>query len=212
MEIEHKPFHEALYWATDTLTNTGTGLAALNTNAAWYLTTFLMWVGLGVTLFFIEFVYTHLLQKERKMLKVQNHILLIGWNQKIRHFLQNLEGLGADHNYVCIANVDDRPYDLPEIVMLVHGNPEEERILKKAGIEQAQQAIIAVEDDSMAILIALTAQSLNPKLKLTININFSENIKHLKRIKVEQIVCDEELAGDHLLESFYSNLEENKKK
>lgn len=209
--LEGIPYYLGLYWATDTLTNTGSGLVPPSSIRTWLLTTIFMWIGLGITLLFVEFVYVHIFQKLKgdREIKFSNHIILIGWNPKVRHFLRNLPGdLGGDHNYVLISDITDRPFDLPKVVEFIRGNPEEERILKRAGIEKAQQAIIVVEDDAEAVLIAMTIQSLNIDVRISVNLQNEENIKHLKRLGIEQIVCDEELTGNALIEAFYKNQED----
>lgn len=209
--LEGIPFYLGLYWATDTLTNTGSGLVPPSQIRTWLLTTIFMWIGLGITLLFVEFVYVHIFEKLKgdREIKFSNHIIIIGWNPKVRHFLQNLPGsLGGDHNYVLIADVDTRPFDLPKVVEFIRGNPEEERILKRAGIERAAQAMIVVEDDAEAVLIAMTIQSLNIDVRICVNLQNEENVKHLKRLGIEQIVCDEELTGNALIEAFYKNQED----
>ena len=201
------PFHLGLYWATDTLTNTGTGLVPPHTPFLWYATTFLMWIGLGITLIFVEYVYVKMWKKNlgKKMVNFEKHIVLIGWSQKMRHFLENLPGgLGVHHNYVLIANIQDRPLDLPDIVVLIRGDPEQEDILINAGVKKAEQTLIVLEEDSAAVLIAMTIQSLNNDIKICVNLRHRENIKHLERIGVEEIVCDEVLTGDALIKAFYS--------
>ena len=201
------PFHLGLYWATDTLTNTGTGLVPPKSAFLWYTTTILMWIGLGITLMFVEYVYVKMWKKNvrKKMVNFENHIVLIGWSQKMRHFLENLPGgLGVHHNYVLVANIQDRPLDLPDIVVLIRGDPEHENILINAGIKKAEQALIVLEDDSAAVLIAMNIQSLNEDIKICVNLRHRGNIKHLKRIGVKEIVCDEVLTGDALIKAFYS--------
>lgn len=209
--IEGIPFHLGLYWATDTLTNTGSGLVPPSRVFSWVLTTILMWIGLGITLLFVEYVYVNMLKQMRtqRMVKFENHTVLMGWNPKIRHFLHNLPGeLGGHHNYVLIADLPDRPFDLPKIVEFIRGKPDEERILSKAGVEKAQQVVIVVEDDADALLIAMTVQAINIDVRISVNLQDGENIKHLKRLGVEEIICDEELTGNALIKAFYNNQEE----
>ncbi len=200
-------FYLGLYWATDTLTNTGTGLVPPKTPFLWYTTTVLMWIGLGITLMVVEYVYVKMwkINVGKKMVNFENHIVLIGWSQKMRHFLENLPGgLGVHHNYVLVANMQDRPLDLPDIVEFIRGDPEHENILINAGIKKAEQALIVLEDDSAAVLIAMNIQSLSEDIKICVNLRHRENIKHLQRISVEEIVCDEVLTGDALIKSFYA--------
>ncbi|MHA1521211.1 MAG: NAD-binding protein [Promethearchaeota archaeon] len=211
--MEGIEFHLGLYWATDTLTNTGSGLVPPTSKSTWILTTVFMWLGLGITLLFVEFVYVHIFQNIKKegerTIKFENHIVLVGYCPKIRHFLHNLPGaLGEDHNYALVADIPDRPFDLPKVVEFIRGNPEEERILLRAGIEKAQQAIIVVEDDAEAVLITMTIQSINVKVRISVNVQSEENVKHVKRLGVEQIICDEQLTGNALIESFYKNQED----
>ena len=209
--IEGIEFHLGLYWATDTLTNTGSGLVPPTLKFSWIATTIFMWLGLGITLVFVEFVYVKMVKNMRgnKMIKFKDHTILIGWNPKIRHFLNNLQGtLGVDHNYVVVADIPDRPYDLPSVVEFLRGNPIEERLLLRAGMKEAQQAIVATEDDADAVLIAMTIQSININVRICVNLLSEENIKHLKRIGIEQIVCDENLTGNALVDAFYKNQED----
>ncbi|MHA1620139.1 MAG: NAD-binding protein [Promethearchaeota archaeon] len=203
--LEDIPFHLALYWATDTLTNTGTGLVPPTHDYTWYLTTFLMWIGLGVTLMFVQKVWVAFFKKEKTVMKMENIILLIGWTEKIRYFITHLPGLGVHHNYVLIADLEERPHELPSIVVFIKGTPDQERILRRAGIENATQAIIAIENDAKALLVAMTCQTLNPKMNLSVNLVYEENIKYLERIGVQQIICDEVLAGNQMIEAFHLN-------
>jgi len=203
--LEDIPFHLALYWATDTLTNTGTGLVPPTHDYTWYLTTFLMWIGLGVTLMFVQKVYMRFFKKEKTVMKMEKIILLIGWTEKIRYFITHLPGLGVHHNYVLIADIEERPHELPSIVVFISGIPDHERILRRAGIENATQAIIAIENDAKSLLVAMTCQTLNPKMNLSVNLVYEENIKYLERIGVQQIICDEVLAGNQMIEAFHLN-------
>ena len=203
--LEDIPFHLALYWATDTLTNTGTGLVPPTHDYTWYLTTVLMWIGLGVTLLFVQKVYMRFFTKEKTVLKMENIILLMGWTEKIRYFITHLPGLGVHHNYVLIADLEERPHELPSIVIFIKGMPNQERILQRAGIEKATQAIIAIENDAKSLLVAMTCQTMNPELKLSVNLVYEENIKYLEWIGVEQIICDEVIAGNQMIEAFHLN-------
>ncbi|MCK5347203.1 MAG: NAD-binding protein, partial [Candidatus Heimdallarchaeota archaeon] len=99
----------------------------------------------------------------------------------------------------------ERPHELPSIVVFINGIPDHERILRRAGIEKATQAIIAIEDDAKALLVAMTCQTLNPDVKLSVNLVYEENIKYLERIGVQQIICDEVLAGNQMIEAFHLN-------
>ncbi len=201
--IEQKPFYLAIYWASDVLANLGTGIVPPHNIIMYVLTLPLMWVGLATTLTFVNNFYMRLIKKRKTMTKFQNHVILIGWCQKMRHFLYSLTGLGAHHDYVLIADLNERPYDLPEIVEFIQGDPSEERVLKSAGILTAKQVLIALESDSEALLVSMTILDLNSQIDIIVNILNGENVKHLQRIGIKDIVCDEYLTGNALKEAFY---------
>ena len=94
---------------------------------------------------------------------------------------------------------------MPSIVIFIKGTPDQERILRRAGIENATQAIIAIENDAKSLLVAMTCQTLNPNMSLSVNVVYEENIKYLERIGVQQIICDEVLAGNQMIEAFHLN-------
>ena len=105
---------------------------------------------------------------------------------------------------------EERPYDLPDIIEYIPGDPGEERVLRAANAESADQAIVVMGDDADALMVCSTFQHLNPDAWITVNIRYAENIKHFRRIDVEAIVCDEELSGKALVEGFYKSKERKK--
>ncbi len=215
--IQGIPFYLGFYWISDYITNTGTGLVSPDPNdphdiGLWWLTSAVIWIGLGITLVFVENVYLRLMKKEEKTISFHNHIILVGWNSKMRYLIKNLTGeLGVHHDYVLVHDEQERPYDLPDIIEYISGDPLEERILRAANAESADSAIVVMEDDADALMLCSTFQHLNPDAAITVNIQFSENIKHFKRIDIEEIICDEELSGNALINGFYRSKTRKKK-
>ena len=76
--IEGLPFYLGIYWATDTLTNTGSGLVPPTKKVSWIIAIISLWIGLGITLLFVEYVYVRLLNTMRgqRMIKFEEHIIL----------------------------------------------------------------------------------------------------------------------------------------
>lgn len=204
-------FYQAFYWISDYITNTGTGVVSPNNVASWWLTTIVIWLGLGITLVFVENVYLRFTKRTEKTVKFHNHILLLGYGSKMRYLIKNLSGeIGVHHDYVLIHNEEERPYDLPDIIEYIPGNPAEERVLRAANSESADQAVVVMGDDADALMVCSTFQHLNPDAWITVNIRYTENIKHFKRIDVEEIVCDEELSGNALVAGFEKSKERKK--
>jgi voltage-gated potassium channel len=151
------------------------------------------------------------MKREETTVKFHNHILLCGWNSKMRYLIRNLSGeIGVHHDYVLINDDEERPYDLPDIIEYISGNPLEERVLRAANAESAEKAIIVTNDDADALMISSTFQHMNPEASIIVNVLHSENIKHFQRIDVESIICDEELTGNALIDGFYKSKETKK--
>jgi len=208
------PFYMGFYWISDYITNTGTGNVAPGSTdhpGLWWLTSAVIWLGLGITLVFVENVYLRFMKREEKTVKFHNHILLLGYGSKMRYLIKNMSGeIGVHHDYVLIHNDEERPYDLPDIIEYIPGDPLEERVLRQANAESADQAVIVMKKDADALMLCSTFQHLNPDAWITVNIRYSENVKHFKRIDVEEIVCEEQLSGDALLAGFEKSKERKK--
>ena len=80
-----------------------------------------------------------------------------------------------------------------------------------ANVKKAQQVLVVVNDDADTLLITMSIQSINPDVKISVNLHNRENMKHLERIGVTEIVCDEELTGNALINAFYNNQSKGKK-
>jgi voltage-gated potassium channel Kch len=208
------PFYMGFYWISDYITNTGTGNVAPGLTdhpGLWWLTSAVIWLGLGITLIFVENVYLRFMKREEKTVKFHNHILLLGYGSKMRFLIKNLTGeIGVHHDYVLIHNDEERPYDLPDIIEYIAGDPLEERVLRQANAESASQAVVVMREDADSLMVCSTFQHLNPDAWITVSIRYSENIKHFKRIDVEKIICEEELAGKALIDGFYEGKERKK--
>jgi Trk K+ transport system NAD-binding subunit len=121
----------------------------------------------------------------------------------MQYFVSHLSKDAIAHqNFVLLADLPQRPYGLPADIDFVHGNPQQTKDLLAINAEKAAQAMIMMESDADAIMTAMTVQSINEKAKITVNIQEEENIKLFKRIGINDIVCDEVVAGSDILESY----------
>jgi voltage-gated potassium channel Kch len=202
------PLLFGIYWVTDIMTQTGTGLWSPKDPtepAPWIFQILINWMALGLSFYIMEGIVLRIKKNIgiKKMVKYTNHILLLGWSKKMYRFLNRLpSGAGVHHNYILLADLEQSPNNIPDFIEFVRGDPQEERSLLQAGIKTAEHAIIMIGNDAETIMVVMTIQSLNPTLKITANLLELENIKHLERLGVKNIVCDEEICSCVLMDVF----------
>jgi len=200
---EGVPFFKGVYWASDIFANLGTGIVQPQDDTTFWVAIILIWMGLGTTLKFVENVYKQVKIGEKKMVNYSNHVILLGWNRKMQYFVTHLSKSNlAQQNFVLLADIPKRPYGLPADIDFVQGDPQQTKDLLSINAEKAARAMIMMESDSDTIMTAMTLQAINEKVFITVNIQEEENIKLFKRIGIEDIVCDEVLAGSDILDSF----------
>ena len=83
---------------------------------------------------------------------------------------------------------------------VVHGNAADPHVLRDAGIEDADRLIIAIPEGFEAGAIAQTAQKLNDGLTIFARAHSDEEVAHLLRLGVDQVVMGEREIARRLIE------------
>jgi voltage-gated potassium channel len=109
-------------------------------------------------------------------------MIICGYNGITR----NLEGIFVDEN-------------VPTGKGFIRGNPAEEDVLLKAGIEREDTLIIAVENDEKSIFITLIAKKLNPKIKIGVVVKRAETVGKAYKAGADYVVLESEMVGKEIL-------------
>jgi voltage-gated potassium channel len=139
------------------------------------------------------------------------HIVICGWNRI------GLRLLGAFKNHpeyrnkpvVLIAEQPPAPELLTPVIdsarfSFLQGDATRMEVLRKAGIERAQLAVLLADKslprsdqdrDARTVLTALTIEKLNPKIWTTVELLSRDNESHLVMAGVEEIIVPDEYAG-----------------
>ena len=86
----------------------------------------------------------------------------------------------------------------------IRGDPADERVLKKAGIENEDVIIIATEDDEKNIFITLLARKMNPTIKIGVLIKSAENVEKCYRSGANYVILESDILGKEILSSLLS--------
>ncbi|WP_287583409.1 potassium channel family protein [Candidatus Borrarchaeum sp.] len=206
--LEGRSLADSFYWAVITLTTVGYGDITPATSAGRIFVVFVSILGIGMVAIFAGTFASYLIgiQPEREMRrlkKMTDIVLICGYNEKIKNFLKEIDiNSKESKDMVCIAPLEERPEDLPESIVFISGKPYEDKFLLKAKIFDVTEAIISLDHDQDAILTALAIGGLNRKTEIICNVIREENVKHLYKIGVKKVLCDETVGGQ-MLASMY---------
>ncbi len=134
--------------------------------------------------------------------KYEGHTLLCGWNGRSELVLKEL--LSSGQKVAVIAQ--QKPAVLSHYdAFFIAGEATNEKILKQAGIDQAESAVVFAEStqglsvndiDSRTVLTALALESLRPEIYSVIELLNPKNECHARRAHVDDIIfCDRMLAN-----------------
>jgi len=87
--------------------------------------------------------------------------------------------------------VDSKHQDVDQVV----GNAEDETVLKKARIEEAQFCIIALNDDDLNIFTSLMARNLNPLIRILARANEPASVEKLYRAGADYVALLPMIGG-----------------
>ena len=82
---------------------------------------------------------------------------------------------------------------------VIHGNPTQEDVLKKAGVERAQALMLSVHDKAAAVLTVLSARSISKSLLISVTAKTDDMIDKLKRSGADRVVSPFHVAAQFVM-------------
>ncbi|MEE8403432.1 MAG: NAD-binding protein [Candidatus Hydrothermarchaeaceae archaeon] len=194
MYIEGKTFLESLYFVIATITTVGYGDIVPVTEAGIIFSIILIMFGACAVLATIPLAFRYLVEKDIRAAlgfetipKLKGHIIICRYNDLADQALEEIKA--RDIPYIIIENDEDLTGKLRDLDMpCVNGDPGEERVLKKAMIEDARSIILASTSDSENTFIAIAARELNPRIKIIARVNSSETVPIYKSVDIDIII------------------------
>ncbi len=213
---------DSVWWGFVTFTTTGYGDISPTSVSARIFAIILMLAGIVLASIFsgtITSILVDLKLKEAqglKELKLKNHLIMIGWNSQAERLLKNFnKTISNESNNLEIVLLNELNVEsISEFksiyetdymkIYFVKGQPTSMEALKRANIGDAKTAIVLADTssggtfetaDEKTIIVAAAIKDLAPKVKIVVQLNKSENITHLKRYGVEDVIIESDFSG-----------------
>jgi voltage-gated potassium channel len=132
----------------------------------------------------------------KKIRRFNQHIIICGAEGMSSHITEQLQQ--KEVKFVLIDRDEKRLEAYVDHCMVVVGDPSEEEVLQKAGIEKAE-ALLAVRNDAENLLICLTARELREDLNIICSAEKKESEKKLKRAGANFVINPERIGGNRMI-------------
>ena len=218
-------FWDAVWWAVVTMTTVGYGDIVPRTVLGRIIGMFVMLSGISViSLLTATIASMFVAQRIREsqglqQIKFKAHTIICGWNQRLDSLLETLDKT-VQGRKESVVLVNEMTTERMEEVLAgysnlnlkyVHGDYTKEPILARANVKEARAVIIlpdmslgSVPRDDKTLPAALAIKSIKRDIKVYAHIIDRENLSHLKRANVDDVIVSDEHVG-YLLASDISS-------
>ncbi len=209
MISENLNFLDAIWYSVMTLTTVGYQVPSNISDAGKIITLFLMLFGVGSVLYGLTAMALEVFSGNfaqdykqriinRKMKKLQNHIIICGFGRNGRQAARKL--ISHHKNYVIIdkKSLENRDDEFGTSAIFIEGNAIEDDILKKAGVENAYGLIASLPSDADNLFIVISAKKLNPNIKIVSRASNSNTVEKLKTAGAENVIMPDKIGGEHM--------------
>lgn len=140
------------------------------------------------------------MQTEQEIQQVWNHVVVCGYGMFGKTVAQ---GLSEKKDEVVVIEMDESEHRaaLDDGYLGVHGDARREEVLRKAGVERAKAIVIAVDDSSVNIEIALVVSELAPNVWTVVRVGDEMFTPLAKRAGADEVVIPEVLSGRDIVET-----------
>lgn len=191
------------YWSLTTVMSAGES-GRVHTVTGYVIGWLLILFGVGIvaslTGALVGFLIDYLLKEGQGMgaSGYRDHIIVCGWNSTARELIQELSTDEYTTKIVVIHDTDKNPAG--EGVYFVSGDITTAHDLRRAGIEDAQAAVVCPADgsneaDMKSILCVMAIESLAPQVRTVVEVNNPSHVEHFQRADADEILVSSQLVS-----------------
>ncbi|KAA0545404.1 potassium channel family protein [Bacillus sp. BGMRC 2118] len=209
---------EGMWWAIVTISTVGYGDYSPTSELGRVVGMLLILVGTAFMTFYFVTLSAATISLENSFVegkstfKGENHVILIGWNERVRETLVQLNGA---NDKLKIVLVDETLKESPlsdRNITFIKGDPTNDETLKRANIAFADILIISADQekneshaDMATILTLVTAKGMNPSIYSIVEILTKNQIINAKRAGADEIIQTNKLTSYVMANSILSH-------
>ncbi|GGF36499.1 NAD-binding protein of Kef-type K+ transporter [Marmoricola endophyticus] len=196
---------DAIYYTTVTLSTTGYGDIAPATQSARLVNAFVITPAriaflvllIGTTLEVLASQGREQFRIARWRKKMDEHVVVIGYGTKGRSAVDLLAGNGVDRERIVVVDpashaVEDANADG---LAVIAGDATRREVLRRAGVDRAEQVIITTSRDDSTVLSTLTVRQLNPDAYIVAAVRESDNVELVKQSGADSVITSSDAVG-----------------
>lgn len=211
---------EALWWCVVTLSTVGYGDVVPQTPGGRIVAGMVMVLGLGFWSVMIGVFTTSLVRRARKketigldILGIRDHIVIFGWTENALRMVRDYYSREAIGHLVVVTEQEDLGLSLDTRFHHLCADPTDESTLDRVHIENAHTVVALAESlphidevdvDARTLMACLAARSVNPSLRLVVELLDEKNVRHARAIGADDIVVTQNYAGALMSQSVQS--------
>lgn len=207
-------YFDALWMTVVTMSTVGFGDVVPVTAAGKMVAVVAMVAGVltiaGVTATLASFLLERVIRSlnVRRIEKMQDHVVILGWNENALRIIQVLQTECTDDNVqiIVLADLAQRPDDLKGDINFVKGDPSKIENLEKIHAPKARTAVVLADfetnpraTDSRTILTTFAVKKVSKgRCRVVAEVLMSEDLEYLKQAGVDEVVVRSDVSADLL--------------
>ena len=196
---------DAIYYTTVTLSTTGYGDISPVTDTARMINAFIITpFRIGFLVLLIGTTIEVLAAQGRESFKIQrwrrtlkDHTVIIGYGTKGRSAVKTLmsNGITQDELVIVDPGTEAAADAQGDGIAVVTGDATRREVMRRAGVNRAQQVIITTDRDDSTILAVLNARELNDTAWIVATVREEDNIALVRQSGADQVITSSDAVG-----------------
>lgn len=158
----------------------------------------LLYSGTNLAAYFVEGHFSGFLRRKKmkkEIEKLKNHIIVCGSGDTGYYIIEELVKCKEKVVVIDLDKNHLEKYGDLENVYILEGDATEDKILKEAGIELAKGIIVALPSDKDNLFIVMSAQLLNPNLRIISRAQDENMVMKMKKAGASSVVSPNFIGG-----------------